>query len=195
MAPSRVVHANCGIFSFISGPVDQVVCNAVTGETFTVQRSAQMIAAQKIYVVKYNEEGWAYLLGHESGKKWFKPLGFTLQAKTDDKGKIFIQDSVAKRVYHCDDATELGKRGGEASEHDSGGEVDFHHIPQGSAHNSNRRWWVSSAQWCFVLANSDPQEAYRLEASIRQGVHQQVGEVQLSQGSRILGQDQEEGGI
>ena len=109
MAPSRVVHANCGIFSFISGPVDQVVCNAVTGETVTVQRSAQMIAAQKIYDVKYNEEGWAYLLGHESGKKWFKSLGFILQAKTDDKGKIFIQDSVAKRVYHCDDATELGR--------------------------------------------------------------------------------------
>ena len=109
MAATLIPHANSGIFSFVTGPENQVVCNALTGEQVTIKRSGQMITSQKVFVVNYNDDGWGYLLGGESGKIWLKNLGFKLIGKADGAGRVFIQDSVAKRVYYIDDPTELGK--------------------------------------------------------------------------------------
>ena len=109
MAPSLVSHTDCHIFSFVISPEDQIVGNALTRETATVKRTEQMISSHKVYDLKYGEDGWGYLVGSEDGKILLKSLGFKLLAKSDDRGRIFIHDSVAKRVAYIDHPSELSK--------------------------------------------------------------------------------------
>ena len=109
MASTKVPHSACHIFSFVSGPEDQVVCNGLTGESVTIKRTAAMVAAQKIYDLNYNAEGWGYLQGSEAGLVHLKGLGFNLPAKSDANGRLFIQDTATKWLTYVDSPEEISK--------------------------------------------------------------------------------------
>ena len=107
MSAATLTHSNSGFFSFVIGPEEQVVCNATTGEKVIMKRTAQMQASQKVFDMKFSDNGWGSMLGSESGKVLVRNLGFKKLAKSDGSGKVFIQDPVANRVYYLDDPKDL----------------------------------------------------------------------------------------